>query len=541
MVKSAILYSCIVSTLFYCHLAEGQILSAKGRFSIAFDRGCAPLTVQVTELHTPSGENESIVYRYYEGDTDTGALSYTYREPGLYMISQLLNSSPDSLYVEVLASEEPNVQISKCGNRQLHITSQDHYYDSVRVRIDDDVYRLANDETVVYELPAGEPSIVELKGLFNNADEMCDEYYYEVNASEELATPTVLSCEIKDVHCEGNYNLTLQLSEVDPFVNYRIAFEQESTAHIYDGYLTTTSPSFVDFEFTTGAYCVYLEAYDPCNNEYTTGSTFCSTINDLSLSPFESAYSTYKEGGIFISMDSLRSGHYNIYRKNPDEAYQLRGSSQNSYFDSHHTASRHYFHKIDYVDSCGQLAYSIETNPPLISAQLEAPNTYIISLIPPVNTLTTGFNSSAVAGELPTAQVTPIDETETLVQLLAANGTPRQALSAISEYSEGITLSSNTLIVKHEMIIYVPKAFTPNGDGLNDTLDFFGVPGESATILIYNRWGQQVFASDQYNPGWDGTINGQLADEGTYLYEIIFQNIDGETQRQKGSFALLNN
>lgn len=70
--------------------------------------------------------------------------------------------------------------------------------------------------------------------------------------------------------------------------------------------------------------------------------------------------------------------------------------------------------------------------------------------------------------------------------------------------------------------IFIPNAFTPNGDGLNDTfkpLANMGIPG-AHEVQIVNRFGSKVFASGNPLTGWDGTIQGKPAPTGTYSYLI---------------------
>ncbi|MCX6246600.1 MAG: gliding motility-associated C-terminal domain-containing protein [Bacteroidetes bacterium] len=76
-----------------------------------------------------------------------------------------------------------------------------------------------------------------------------------------------------------------------------------------------------------------------------------------------------------------------------------------------------------------------------------------------------------------------------------------------------------------ESLIYLPDAFTPNGDGLNDEFrvvtDQEGITGFS--MLIYNRWGQLVFESSEISKGWNGMMNGKYAETGTYAWKIVYQ------------------
>ncbi len=73
--------------------------------------------------------------------------------------------------------------------------------------------------------------------------------------------------------------------------------------------------------------------------------------------------------------------------------------------------------------------------------------------------------------------------------------------------------------------ISVPNAFSPNGDGINDTWVITGLssfPG--ATVDVFNRYGQLVFHSENYNKAWDGTYNGNPLPVGTYYYIIEPRN-----------------
>ncbi len=67
-------------------------------------------------------------------------------------------------------------------------------------------------------------------------------------------------------------------------------------------------------------------------------------------------------------------------------------------------------------------------------------------------------------------------------------------------------------------IVYFPNAFSPNGDKKNDLFKAFGYNITDFSLKIFNRWGQLVFATDNIDEGWDGTVNGQLCTTGTYVY-----------------------
>ena len=99
---------------------------------------------------------------------------------------------------------------------------------------------------------------------------------------------------------------------------------------------------------------------------------------------------------------------------------------------------------------------------------------------------------------------------------------------------------SNRVSTRYIYRIYVPSAFTPNQDGLNDRLEFFGL-SSNVEITIFNRWGQKIHYTDNISLGWNGYINDEIAPEGSYSYQIKFTSPDGEEIQQVGTFALIKN
>jgi gliding motility-associated-like protein len=88
--------------------------------------------------------------------------------------------------------------------------------------------------------------------------------------------------------------------------------------------------------------------------------------------------------------------------------------------------------------------------------------------------------------------------------------------------------------------LYVPDAFTPNGDGVNDLFQAFTSYDVSAFALkIFDRWGEKVFESNNYNQGWDGRYRGTALPAGVYVYEVSVVSLIGNTASKKGSLTLI--
>ncbi len=74
--------------------------------------------------------------------------------------------------------------------------------------------------------------------------------------------------------------------------------------------------------------------------------------------------------------------------------------------------------------------------------------------------------------------------------------------------------------------IFIPNAFTPNGDGVNDYFEVFG-PLQPFTLIVTNRWGQIVYKSEDYQNNWDGTYLGELLPTDVYSYRVIYAKLEG--------------
>lgn len=88
---------------------------------------------------------------------------------------------------------------------------------------------------------------------------------------------------------------------------------------------------------------------------------------------------------------------------------------------------------------------------------------------------------------------------------------------------------------------YVPTAFSPNGDNLNDELEIFGKDFANLDFQIFNRWGELVFRGRNKNELWNGFLNGKTAPEGVYLWKATYQNIlkPEETIAKSGKITLV--
>lgn len=88
--------------------------------------------------------------------------------------------------------------------------------------------------------------------------------------------------------------------------------------------------------------------------------------------------------------------------------------------------------------------------------------------------------------------------------------------------------------------IYFPTAFTPNGDGANETFrPKYSQDLKQYHIRIFNRWGELVYESEDVNEGWDGFFRGVMQPLSVYVYYSEFTFHDGVKRSQAGNLTLL--
>ena len=103
----------------------------------------------------------------------------------------------------------------------------------------------------------------------------------------------------------------------------------------------------------------------------------------------------------------------------------------------------------------------------------------------------------------------------------------------------GIVSYSNFFTFRRDPKIIVPDAFTPNGDGMNDEFLVKGIFLSQFRMIVYSRWGEVVFSSTDRAKGWDGTIGGQPALEGQYMYRIEVVDLTDQKTVRTGAVLLL--
>lgn len=181
------------------------------------------------------------------------------------------------------------------------------------------------------------------------------------------------------------------------------------------------------------------------------------------------------------------------------------------------------------VNGCTTSATSIMTVNPIPDISLSATSLTVSTLFQDSSTVTASgaISYTWAVGQIntPTITVSPALTTTYCVTGVSAEGC--------------INYACIEIVVKDQSTLYVPNSFTPNGDGLNDI--FYTPCYRIATyeIRIFNRWGQEIFSSDDPLKGWDGTFNGVISQDDVYVYIINAKGEDNIIYNKTGHITIL--
>ena len=118
---------------------------------------------------------------------------------------------------------------------------------------------------------------------------------------------------------------------------------------------------------------------------------------------------------------------------------------------------------------------------------------------------------------------TPLSSTAYTVELTDANGCTVTA----------------TVTVFVNGVLYVPNTFTPDGDGINDGFRAMATEIDEFRLLVFNRWGEEIFASNTLDKAWDGTYQGVRSPIDTYVWRIDLRELNGKRRTVFGHVNLV--
>ena len=97
----------------------------------------------------------------------------------------------------------------------------------------------------------------------------------------------------------------------------------------------------------------------------------------------------------------------------------------------------------------------------------------------------------------------------------------------------------NVSIDRECTAVFIPSAFTPNGDGVNDVFKAEGLGITNFEMIIFNREGQTVFESHSIEDAWDGTYRNSVSEARIYFYHLSYTDAKGNNHKKRGQITLI--
>jgi len=123
------------------------------------------------------------------------------------------------------------------------------------------------------------------------------------------------------------------------------------------------------------------------------------------------------------------------------------------------------------------------------------------------------------------------------------NGTNNMAYVVAATDKNGCidTAHINLTFIKDENKVYIPTAFTPNGDSNNDTWGVLSTnPLDAFKLQVFNRWGTSVYTTENQGAKWNGLVKNVKAPPGSYIYVLSYKNGNGcAEQKTKGTVTII--
>ncbi|NLJ07681.1 MAG: gliding motility-associated C-terminal domain-containing protein, partial [Sphingobacteriales bacterium] len=98
---------------------------------------------------------------------------------------------------------------------------------------------------------------------------------------------------------------------------------------------------------------------------------------------------------------------------------------------------------------------------------------------------------------------------------------------------------SNVLCLPYTAVIWIPNAFSPNADGLNDTFSIKGISIRDFNLRVFDRWGSKIFESNSIYEGWDGKAGDRICPAGIYSFQLNIRLQDGKNLFHSGTIHLI--
>ena len=168
---------------------------------------------------------------------------------------------------------------------------------------------------------------------------------------------------------------------------------------------------------------------------------------------------------------------------------------------------------------------------------------YIYAPNPPKENTAVDFTNTSIGAtnyvwQFDDGETLPIASQTNVQHIYNSTGTFNTCLIAANNFGCQDT-TCQIIVARIIPLLDVPNAFTPNGDGINDKVFVRGFGITKMMWRIYNRWGEEVFQTNDRFQGWDGTYKGAMQPKEVYHFVLAVQYSDKTKYEKKGDITLL--
>jgi len=314
-------------------------------------------------------------------------------------------------------------------------------------------------------------------------------------------------------------------------------------------YATTPTLSYTDANVICKTNYCYQITTNYANGSKSISLEKCAEAFSLQLpTPIDDASAVVSESQVSLSWlqdPQFTTSLYSVYRSQNSGSFQLLGTSPGPAFDDgSYSSNGNFCYQIVYADQCGNFSPPGAMICPIrLTGSLDNKNVITLSW-----TGYKGWKNGVLRytlekydqqGNLLKTFFVGTDTAFVDNEVDLVNQIVSYKIAATPN-DPGLILSvSNVIRFVKAVNLFYPTAFTPNGDRLNDGFTVSGHYIAKMQLNIFDRWGNLIFSTDKNEP-WDGTYNGRLMPETTYVWTAKVIDVSARNFTHTGTIVLLN-
>ena len=534
----------------YLEYIEPLLLKAENRFEIDYVEGCSPHTITITNLV----EAEVVQYQIAKkglpftnppiggGLGEIGKkVTYTFREPGEYIIRQIASNLPIvSLSVRVYNPQAPNIELSTCSGNTVSVSFKPNMGSPFgRVMVDfgdgsQPKFINAN-EKLNYTYQRSGAYKIEAKGVFDIGTNVnCNAFSETVNVFQSLP-----KAEIQEIRILNNGQINLSFDGLDNN-KYAIQYAAAGSSNFMaaNANFTERGKAIISNLNPVGnSFCFRILSLDECGNAPTISDPFCSVRIGI--------VGEHKQNRITWQTPELANSFFRVFR---DGQIIAEGNfPDNSYLDTDVTCNISNTYMVQLITNSGKISRSIE-QVHTTRALIPQDSVYNKKILASFEGISITWANPADNPKMfyiyreEAGRRTLVDSTQNLSFTDRGLQTKSPKVCYYITYKDNCQLESQIgtpICFNTGINLAFPNAFAPNSTPPNHEFkpvgEFFG----KYNIQIFNRWGELLYESQNINEGWNGTYNGQLVPQGSYVYKVSMIDLGGRRFSQSGTVLLI--